>query len=140
MPAPCLWFSTQADEAARYYTSIFPNSRILSSSPVVTMFDLNGSRFTALNGNREHAFNPSVSFVISCADQAEIDFYWERLGAGGDPTAQQCGWLKDRFGVSWQVIPANLGELLGRGGKAAMDAMLSMRKLDIAVLRAAGDV
>src|SRR5215510_6151307 len=119
--APCLWFDTQAEEAARFYTSIFKNSRIVSISrygeaghevhkmpagTVLTVaFELDGQPFTALNGGPVFKFNEAVSFQVGCETQEEVDYYWERLSAGGDERAQQCGWLKDRYGVSWQVVP-----------------------------------
>lgn len=151
--APFLWFDGQAEEAATLYTSIFPNSRIVSvsrcgdagpgpkGSVLVIAFELDGKRFNALNGGPQFRFTEAVSFVIDCASQEEVDHYWERLSDGGAP--QQCGWLKDRFGVSWQVVPTVLPELLGdpdpaRAGRA-MQAMLQMTRLDIAALRAAAD-
>ncbi len=151
--APFLWFDGQAEEAATLYTSIFPNSRIVSvsrcgdagpgpkGSVLVIAFELDGKRFNALNGGPQFRFTEAVSFVIDCASQEEVDHYWDRLSDGGAP--QQCGWLKDRFGVSWQVVPTVLPELLGdpdpaRAGRA-MQAMLQMTRLDIAALRAAAD-
>lgn len=154
---PCLWFDHQAEEAATYYTGIFPHSRIVSvsrytdagqeihgqpaGSVMVASFELDGQPFTALNGGPVFQFNPAVSFQIGCADQAEVDHYWERLGAGGDPQAQQCGWLKDKYGVSWQVVPHLLPELLQHPDPAkargVMQAMLQMKKLDIEGLRRA---
>lgn len=156
---PCLWFDDDGEEAARFYTGIFPNSRIIATShyndagkeihghdagAVMTVaFELDGVRFTALNGGPHFKFNEAVSFEVNCRDQAEIDHYWEKLGAGGDPKAQQCGWLKDRFGVSWQVVPDDM-EVMFRdsqspGARRAMDAMLKMKKIDIATLRRAYD-
>ena len=155
--APCLWFADDAEEAARFYTNIFPNSRILSIShysdagrevhgrpagSVMTVeFELDGHAFTALNGGPVFTFNEAVSLQVRCADQGEIDYYWERLGAGGDPRAQQCGWLKDRYGLSWQVVPREMGALFADAGSAgarrAMEAMLRMKKLDIGALRRA---
>ncbi len=126
---PFLWFDGRAEEAAEFYTSIFENSRILATTrydetaakasgqpqgAVVAMnFELAGQRFTALTGGPQFHFSPTVSFVVHRAMQAGIDHYWEKLGAGGDPAAQQCGWLADRFGPSWQIIPATLPELIG---------------------------
>jgi predicted 3-demethylubiquinone-9 3-methyltransferase (glyoxalase superfamily) len=156
---PCLWFADDAEAAAALYTSTFPNSRVTSTSrygeegreihgrtPGSVMavgFELDGQPFTALNGGPLFRFNESISFQVACADQAEVDHYWERLGEGGDPAAQQCGWLKDRFGVSWQVIPTRLYELLGdpdpERARRAMAAMLTMKKLDIAELERAAD-
>ena len=154
---PCLWFDHQAEEAAAYYTGIFPNSCIVSvsrytdagqevhgqpaGSVMVASFELDGQPFTALNGGPVFRFNEAVSFQIGCADQAEVDHYWEHLGAGGDPQAQQCGWLKDKYGVSWQVVPHVLPELLQHPDPAkargVMQAMLQMKKLDIEGLRRA---
>jgi predicted 3-demethylubiquinone-9 3-methyltransferase (glyoxalase superfamily) len=157
---PFLWFDNEALEAAEFYVSVFPDSRITSisrypdagqeihggaaGSVMTVAFELDGQPFTALNGGPVFAFNESVSFVVACADQAQVDHYWDRLSEGGDPAAQQCGWLKDRFGLSWQVVPQALGRLMG-GGDAAQSArvtgaFLNMKKLDIAELeRAAAD-
>jgi predicted 3-demethylubiquinone-9 3-methyltransferase (glyoxalase superfamily) len=145
---PFLWFDTQAEEAARYYVSIFPNSRITEvlrsglagpgpDGAVLTIaFQLDGADFTALNGGPDHPFNEAVSFVVDCADQAEVDHYWDRLVDGGEPIA--CGWLKDRYGVRWQVTPRILIDLLTDPDKAragrAMQAMMKMVKIDIAKL------
>jgi predicted 3-demethylubiquinone-9 3-methyltransferase (glyoxalase superfamily) len=151
--APCLWFDGEAEEAAQLYTSIFPDSRIdmVSRAPadnpstpagaVLTVeFTLAGQKFIGLNGGPEFHFTEAVSFTIDCEDQAEVDRYWEALIAnGGSPSV--CGWLKDRFGVSWQVIPRQLPEMLNgsdRDGAArAMEAMLQMTKIDVAKLREA---
>jgi predicted 3-demethylubiquinone-9 3-methyltransferase (glyoxalase superfamily) len=150
---PCLWFDSNAEEAARLYTSLFPNSRIdkvtrtpadTPSGPegsVLTVdFTLAGQKFIGLNGGPEFRFNESVSFSIDCEDQAEIDRYWDALMAGGGE-ASQCGWLKDRFGLSWQVIPKQLPQFLDgpdrEGAKRAMEALLQMAKLDVAKLREA---
>jgi len=154
--ATCLWFDNQAEEAARFYTSIFPNSRIGAVSKygeaggdvhgqpagrvMVVEFEIDGNSFTALNGGPSFKFNEAVSLQVFCETQEEIDRYWDALideskGAG------QCGWLKDKFGLSWQIVPQKMGELLGdqstEGGRRAMEAMLKMTKLDIAELRAA---
>lgn len=154
---PCLWFDREAEEAAAFYTSIFPNSRILAVSrygdagqeihgmaagTVMTVaFELDGHGFTALNGGPVFRFNEAISFQINCDDQAEIDHYWERLTAGGDERAQQCGWLKDRFGVSWQVTSKAMYEMLNDADAAssarAMTAMLRMKKVDVAELERA---
>lgn len=150
---PFLWFDGQAEEAARFYTGIFKNSRIgrvtrygeagpgPSGSVMTVSFELEGQVFHALNGGPHFKFTPAISFFVSCEDQAEVDYFWDRLGEGGQ--AQQCGWLQDRFGLSWQIVPAVLEELL-HGGDAArsnrvMQAMLGMVKLDIARLRSAYD-
>ena len=153
---PCLWFDAQAEEAAVFYTGIFPNSRITqvsrygeagfeyhgkSPGAVMTVaFELDGQAFTALNGGPAFRFNEAVSLQILCATQEEVDHYWERLGEGGAAEAQQCGWLKDRYGLSWQVIPVPLLEMLQSGDQAAQratEAMLRMQKLDIAALQRA---
>jgi len=151
--SPCLWFDGQAEEAARFYTSIFPDSSIdevsrssaeTPSGPkgmVLTVsFRLNGQSFVGLNGGPDFTFSEAISFVIDCADQAEVDRYWEALTAdGGSPGP--CGWLKDRFGVSWQVVPARLYELINgpdaAGSERAMQAMLQMGKIDLAGLEQA---
>jgi predicted 3-demethylubiquinone-9 3-methyltransferase (glyoxalase superfamily) len=144
---PCLWFDVDADEAVDHYLSIFPDARRLADAPAdgppppAVEFELCGTRFLALNGGPEHGFTPSVSFVVGCAIQAEVDHYWDRLVEGGEPS--RCGWLTDRFGVSWQIVPDRLGELLGdpdpgRAGRA-LQAMLQMSKIDVAALEAAAD-
>lgn len=132
---PCLWFDGKAREAADYYCSIFKNSKIISETPLVVMFELNGSLFMGLNGGPHFRFNEAVSFVINCETQAEIDHYWEKLTDGGEES--MCGWLKDRFGVSWQVVPSDLGELMSDPERAERitKAFMTMRKLDIAILR-----
>jgi predicted 3-demethylubiquinone-9 3-methyltransferase (glyoxalase superfamily) len=150
---PCLWLDTEAEEAAAFYTSVFPNSKVLDVSHygeagprpagmVLTVeFELDGMRMTALNGGPEFRFNEALSLQISCADQDEIDHYWDRLTEGGE--ASQCGWLKDRYGVSWQVVPTLIQELLADPDPArtnrAMTAMFGMQKLDIAELQRAAD-
>jgi predicted 3-demethylubiquinone-9 3-methyltransferase (glyoxalase superfamily) len=156
---PCLWFDDQAEEAARFYTSIFKNSRITAitrfgeagfeihhrpaGSVMVVAFELDGQSVTALNGGPVFTFNEAISLQVNCATQDEIDYYWTKLSAGGDPKAQQCGWLKDRYGVSWQIVPNFMNELYKDGSDAgsqrAMQAMLQMKKLDIAALRRAYD-
>jgi predicted 3-demethylubiquinone-9 3-methyltransferase (glyoxalase superfamily) len=149
---PCLWFDGQAEAAARLYVGTFPNSRILSEvrygpggrgreGEVMTVeFELNGLAFVGLNGGPEFAFSEAISFQVGCEDQAEIDRYWEQLTAdGGKPS--QCGWLKDRFGVSWQIVPRVLPKLIGdpdpTKARRAAEAMLKMVKLDIAELERA---
>jgi len=150
-PTPCLWFDTQGEDAARFYTSLFPNSRILEISRygdanpsqagqvMVVRFELDGQTFMALNGGPQYTFSEAVSFTIDCADQAEVDRYWETLSEGGEEGP--CGWLKDRFGLSWQVVPTRLVELLGDPdadrAQRVMRAMMSMRKIEIAELEAA---
>ena len=155
--APCLWFDDRAEEAARFYVGIFKSSKILdvshyseagyevhgrpAGSVMTVSFELDGQRFTALNGGPLFKFNEAISFQISCDTQEEVDHYWSKLSAGGDPNAQQCGWLKDKFGLSWQVVPTALPKLLmdpdPAKSKRAMDAMLEMKKLDIAKLERA---
>ena len=150
---PCLWFDGQAEEAAKFYTSVFPNSRIDKvvraaaenpSTPegaVLTVeYTLDGSPFIGLNGGPEFTFSEAISFDIDCADQAEVDRYWDALIQGGGEHSV-CGWLKDRFGVSWQVVPRQLNEMLDSpdrdGARRAMEAMLKMKKLDVERLREA---
>ena len=156
---PCLWFDHQAEEAARYYTGIFKNSRIrkisrygeaghevhgrTAGSVMTVEFELNGQPFTALNGGPHFKFNEAVSFQIMCRSQEEVDYYWDRLSQGGDPKDQQCGWLKDKYGLSWQVVPTVLAELMsdadrGKAGRV-MEALLKMKKLDIAELTQAAE-
>ncbi|MDQ1445940.1 MAG: hypothetical protein QOI20_2404 [Acidimicrobiaceae bacterium] len=150
---PNLWFDTQGEEAAEFYVSVFPNSKITNVSyygdagpreagTVLTVdFVLDGNEFTAINGGPEFTFDEAVSFLINCADQEEVDYYWEKLTEGGSEV--QCGWLKDRFGVSWQVVPEGMGEIMGdpdpERASRAMKAMLGMKKLDLNALRAAAD-
>ncbi len=154
---PCLWFDGHGEEAARFYTGIFPNSRIVGDSryseagqevhrrPVgsvmVVEFELDGQRFTALNGGPQFTFNEAISLQVMCDTQAEVDYYWDKLSAGGDPKAQQCGWLKDKFGLSWQVVPTAVTKLLSDPDKAKSDrvmtAVMKMKKLDIAELQRA---
>lgn len=154
---PFLWFDGQAEAAAAFYVSVFPDSAIHHVSryseagreqhgqtpgTVMTVaFELDGQPFTALNGGPVFQFSPAVSFVIHCKTQAEVDHYWEKLGAGGAPEAQQCGWLADQFGLSWQIVPDRLVELLTGPDAAAagrvMEAMMRMKKIDIAALERA---
>ncbi|MFA5004065.1 MAG: VOC family protein [Candidatus Saccharimonadales bacterium] len=144
---PCLWFNGNAKEAVEYYVSVFPESRIVSTEyypksadegladfqlelagkPLAIDFELSGLRFTAINAGPEFRFSEAISFVISCADQAEIDYYWEKLSSV--PEAQQCGWCKDKYGLSWQVVPENMGELMKRPNAYAN--MMQMKKLII---------
>ena len=151
---PNLWFDTEAEEAAEFYTSLFPNSRIVNVSrytdagprpagEVMTVdFELNGQRFTAINGGPEFKFDEAVSFLITVDDQDELDRYWDALVADGGEE-NMCGWCKDRFGLSWQVVPAGMEELFSdpdnSRAERAMRAMLQMRKLDIEALRDAAD-
>jgi predicted 3-demethylubiquinone-9 3-methyltransferase (glyoxalase superfamily) len=154
---PCLWFDDRAEEAARFYVGIFKNSRLgriarygeagrevhgKKPGTVMTVeFDLDGQTFTALNGGPVFKFNEAISFQVACATQQEVDYYWEKLSQGGDEQAQQCGWLKDKYGVSWQIVPTVLPALLSDPDPAksqrAMQAMLQMKKLDIHKLQQA---
>jgi predicted 3-demethylubiquinone-9 3-methyltransferase (glyoxalase superfamily) len=149
----CLWFDTQGEDAANFYVSVFPNSRIVDVShygeagprpagSVMTVdFELDGQPFMALNGGPEFTFSEAISFMIDCADQDEVDYYWSKLGEAGEEGP--CGWLKDRYGLSWQVVPAALGELASdpdpAKSQAVMEAMFGMRKLVVAELQAAYD-
>jgi predicted 3-demethylubiquinone-9 3-methyltransferase (glyoxalase superfamily) len=143
---PFLWYNTQAEEAAKLYCSIFPNAQILkvvpgpTGGPMIVEFVLDGFPMLALNGGPQHHFNEAVSFVIHCETQAEIDHYWEKLGVGGVPG--QCGWLKDRFGVSWQVIPSLLPQWMADEEKFmnVMAVLWGMTKIEIAPLQAAFDL
>ena len=154
---PCLWFDDQAEEAARYYASIFRNSRIgritrygkegfeihgrPEGSVMTVEFELDGQVFTALNGGPVFRFNEAVSFQVLCETQEEVDHYWERLSEGGDEAARQCGWLKDKYGLSWQVVPRALiamtGDPASEKSQRAMRAMLRMKKIDLAELERA---
>ena len=150
---PNLWFDKQAEEAAEFYCSVFKNSRVISKalypegSPgeagtVMTVeWELDGQRFVGINGGPQFKFDEAVSFAISCEDQDEVDYYWEKLTDGGEESV--CGWLTDRFGVSWQVVPQGMEELFSdpdpERSQRAMEAMLKMRKMDIAALRSAAD-
>jgi predicted 3-demethylubiquinone-9 3-methyltransferase (glyoxalase superfamily) len=134
---PCLWFNGEAKAAATHYCSIFADSKILSENPMVVVLDLNGSRFMALNGGPHYQFSPANSYVIECDTQVEIDHYWEKLGDGG--RYEQCGWLSDKFGVSWQIVPAILPQLMSDPDKApkVVEAFMKMQKFDIGELLAA---
>ncbi|HPH85857.1 MAG TPA: VOC family protein [Ferruginibacter sp.] len=131
---PCLWFDGKAKEAADYYCSIFKQSRILSENPMVVHFELNESKFMGLNGGPMYQFSPANSYVIECDTQEEIDHYWEKLGEGGKHN--QCGWLDDCYGVSWQIVPTVLGKLMSDPEKAprVIQAFMKMTKFDIATL------
>jgi predicted 3-demethylubiquinone-9 3-methyltransferase (glyoxalase superfamily) len=150
---PNLWFDTEGEEAAEFYVSVFPNSRVITvaryteagpreAGTVMTVeFELDGQRFVAINGGPDFQFSEAVSFQVTCADQEEIDYYWERLTDGG--SEGPCGWCKDRFGLSWQVVPDGMDELFSDPDQSratrAMETMFTMRKLDIAALQAAAD-
>lgn len=131
----CLWFDGNAQEAAAFYCSIFPNSKILNDSGMVVNFEINGQRFMGLNGGNQFKFNEAVSFVITCEDQQEIDRYWNQLTSNGGEEGQ-CGWCKDQFGVSWQVVPAVLGKLMSDPEKdqRVVETFLKMKKFDISIL------
>lgn len=131
---PCLWFDGQAKQAADFYCSIFPNSRVISDSGMVVNFELNGQFFMGLNGGDNFKFNEAVSFVIPCKDQKEIDHYWYKLTADGGREGN-CGWCKDKFGLSWQIVPAMLGELMAEKGQRIVQAFQKMKKFDIEELR-----
>lgn len=132
---PCLWYNNQAKEAAEYYCGIFKNSRIISENPMVVIFELNGQKYMGLNGGPEFNFTEAVSFVIECDTQEEIDHYWNSLTANGGQESM-CGWLKDKFGMSWQVVPASLGKIMSdpERGQRAMQVVLKSKKLVIADL------
>jgi predicted 3-demethylubiquinone-9 3-methyltransferase (glyoxalase superfamily) len=156
---PCLWFDTNAEEAVAFYTSMFPNSRIISTilypdsdhphhqqrvgSVMVIEFELFGQTYTALNGGPFFKFNEALSLQVHCDTQEEIDTYWDKLREGGDEEAQQCGWLKDKFGLSWQILPTMIKTLFQHPDAATntrvMKALLDMKKLDIAALQSAAD-
>lgn len=150
---PNLWFDGRAEEAAQFYVSVFENSRIVNTThytdvgpgepgTVMTVeFELNGNPFVAINGGPQFSFDEAVSFAITCEDQEEVDYFWERLTEGGEES--MCGWVKDRFGLSWQVVPKGMEELFADSDpervKRAMEAMLKMRKLDLDTMRRAAD-
>ncbi len=154
---PCLWFDGQAEDAAKFYTSIFPNSKITDvsrygeagkeihgqqpGSVMVVAFELDGQAFTGLNGGPTFKITEAISFQVDCASQEEVDHFWNHLSEGGPVESQQCGWLKDQFGVSWQIVPSILPELLGDSDREkagrAMEALMQMTKLDIAALKRA---
>jgi predicted 3-demethylubiquinone-9 3-methyltransferase (glyoxalase superfamily) len=136
---PFLWFDGKAEDAARFYTSIFTNSKIESIAPMSATFQLDGLEFIALNGGPQFTFTEAISFFVRCETQEEIDYFWEKLSAGGEKG--RCGWLKDKFGVSWQIVPPVLGEMLNdeddEKSQRVMQAMLQMEKLDIKTLKQA---
>ncbi len=136
---PFLWFDGRAGEAARFYTSIFKKSKIVRVTPMYAAFRLEDQEFIALNGGPQFSFTPAISFFVRCKTQKEVDFFWEKLSDGGETL--QCGWLRDRFGLSWQIVPSVLGELLEDADEEkyerVMDALLKMTKLDISKLKKA---
>jgi len=138
---PFLWFDGKAEAAAKFYVSIFKNSRIMYANPMTVSFQLEGQPFYALNGGPKYKFTPAISLFVNCETQAEVDDLWNRLSAGG--RTDQCGWLQDKYGLSWQIIPTMLGKLLQdkdpNRAKRVMDAMLKMTKIDIAELQQAYD-
>jgi predicted 3-demethylubiquinone-9 3-methyltransferase (glyoxalase superfamily) len=150
---PCLWFDNQAEEAVNHYVATFKNSKIgktarydaasakvsgqKEGSVLTVEFELNGQSFLAMNGGPLFKFTEAISFIVDCADQEEVDYYWSKLSAR--PENEQCGWCKDQFGVSWQIVPKQLGELLATGNPKVMQAMLGMKKLDIAGLLKAAE-
>ena len=156
---PCLWFDNRAEEAAKFYVSLFKKSAIGAvtrygkegfavhgrpeGSAMTVSFSLEGQEFTALNGGPHFKFSEAISFVVKCESQSEVDHYWDKLGDGGDERARQCGWLKDKYGVSWQIVPAALFEMMAgadsRKSGRVMRAMLQMKKLDLAALRQANE-
>jgi predicted 3-demethylubiquinone-9 3-methyltransferase (glyoxalase superfamily) len=131
---PCIWFDKGAKEAADFYFSVFKNSKIIEDNPMVVTFELNGKKFIGLNGNAQFAFNDSISFVVNCDTQEEIDHYWEQLTKDGQEN--MCGWLKDKYGVSWQIVPTLLMELLNNAEKTEkiIATFMKMKKLDISKL------
>jgi predicted 3-demethylubiquinone-9 3-methyltransferase (glyoxalase superfamily) len=154
---PCLWFDNQAEAASNFYTGVFKNSQVVrithygtegveihgrSAGTVMTVtFQIEGQEFVALNGGRQFTFNEAVSFTVNCDSQDEVDYYWERLSEGGDEKAQQCGWLKDQYGVSWQIVPRALTDMLtdpdSVRSQRVMKGLLQMKKLDIEALKQA---
>ena len=149
---PFLWFTDQAEDAANFYVSLFKNSKVTrvtrygeagpgpKGTVMTAEFELDGQRFVALNGGPHYSFTPAVSFVVNCDTQQEIDRLWDALSEGGDPAAQQCGWLKDRFGLSWQVVPSNMGTLMGGpNANRVVQALMPMKKLDVATLQRASE-
>ena len=143
---PCLWFDGQALAAARFYTSVFPESRLLNVTEISTgpaegnalvEFEIGSQRFQAFDSGRDFSFTQALSFVINCDTQDEIDYYWEELARNGN--RQQCGWIEDQFGLSWQIIPATLGSIMQGNPGAVMDALLKMTKIDIGTLQEASN-
>jgi predicted 3-demethylubiquinone-9 3-methyltransferase (glyoxalase superfamily) len=153
MISPFLWFDTQAEEAAKFYVSVFKNAKMgriarypegtpgKAGSVMTVSFELNGQEFVALNGGPHYAITPAISFVVNCEDQGEVDYYWDKLVAGGKPV--QCGWLTDKYGVSWQVVPVQMIDMFADGDTAkterVAEAMMKMIKLDLPTLQRAYD-
>lgn len=155
--SPCLWFDGNAEEAAKFYVSVFPKGRIKSvtrfpavgqevhgrkaGSVMVVEFTINGLDFIALNGGPLFKFNEAISLTVTCRTQAEVDYYWEKLSEGGDPNAQACGWLKDRYGLSWQIVPKGMDAMFknhrSKAAERAMAAMMQMKKFDLAAVKKA---
>jgi predicted 3-demethylubiquinone-9 3-methyltransferase (glyoxalase superfamily) len=139
---PFLWFDNNAQEAAKFYTSIFKNSKIIQLDPMVSTFELDGQRLMALNGGPHFKFTEAISLYVSCETQEEVDYFWKALLSDGGKESQ-CGWLKDKYGLSWQIVPVILGELMSgsdpKKSEKVMHAMLKMVKLDIEVLKSAYD-
>ena len=139
---PCLWYENQAEEAAKFYVSAFKNARIISVSKItagpvaggsLVVFELEGHQFTAMDGGSMFKFSPAVSFMVACEDQEEIDYFWDKLAEDGG-SQEYCGWLNDRFGVTWQVVPAALEEIMSDNPQAVMERLMTMRKIEIAPL------
>lgn len=135
---PCLWFDGKAKEAAVFYCSVFKDSKIMDDTPMVVTFELNGQKFMGLNGGPQFKFDEAVSFVVNCKTQEEIDYYWEKLTAEGGQESM-CGWLKDKFSVSWQIVPSNIGKFMSDPEKAqrVMPVLMGMKKIDIKKLEEA---
>jgi predicted 3-demethylubiquinone-9 3-methyltransferase (glyoxalase superfamily) len=134
---PCLWFDGNAKAAAEFYCSVFKNSKITTDTPMVVMFEINGYQVMGLNGGSHFKFNEAVSLVVNCDSQKEIDYYWEKLTSNGGQESM-CGWLKDKFGFSWQIIPSNIGQLMSDPKKSpkVMELVMKMRKIDMDKLNA----
>ncbi|HEU4718078.1 MAG TPA: VOC family protein [Bacteroidia bacterium] len=136
---PFLWFDNNAEDAIRFYTSVFKDSKIIHLSPMVSIFELNGQQLMAINGGPQYKLTEAFSLMVNCETQEEVDYYWEKLCEGG--SASRCGWLKDKYGLSWQIVPTVLGKLMSGNdperAKRVMNAVLQMSKLDIATLESA---
>ncbi len=132
---PFLWFDNQAEEAAHFYVSIFKNSKVIKASPMIVTFELDGQQFFALNGGSQFKFTEAISFYVNCEDQAEIDYFWDKLTEGGSES--ECGWLKDKYGLSWQIVPAILPELMSNfeKGQKVVAAFMKMKKFDLETLK-----